>query len=137
MLVFGQQRPAIGGILDRAACLHLTLLDRAKVELADLAVRQELHAFKRPRRDHAARRAVIAGVIAHDLSWLAVRRGPVRVRHQAIARTIPVAAERRIDSPPLEIGTAEQDMTARSEEHTSELQSPMCISYAVFFLHKK
>src|SRR3546814_8831884 len=86
MLGVGQQRPAIGGILDRAACLHLTLLDRAKDELADLTVRQELHAFKRPRRDHAARRAVIAGVIAHDLSWLAVRRGPVRSEERRVGK---------------------------------------------------
>src|SRR3546814_2616387 len=28
-------------------------------------------------------------------------------------------------------------LAARSEEHTSELQSLMCISYAVFFLKKK
>src|SRR3546814_20574213 len=105
MLVVGQQRPAIGGILDRAACLHLTLLDRAKDELADLAVRQELHAFKRPRRDHAARRAVIAGVIAHALSWLVLRRRPVRVRHKAIARAIPVVDERASIFPPPEKGT--------------------------------
>src|SRR3546814_2225314 len=99
MLVVGQQRPAIGGILDRAACLHLTLLDRANDELAELGVRQELHAFKRPPRDHPARRAVIAGGIAHVLSWLAVRRRPVLVRHQAIARTAPLGAQRPSSSP--------------------------------------
>src|SRR3546814_8484021 len=36
------------------------------------------------------------------------------------------------------VGVAEQDLSlARSEEHTSELQSPMRISYAVFCLKKK
>src|ERR1051325_2662266 len=35
------------------------------------------------------------------------------------------------------VGEATQNAKARSEEHTSELQSPYVISYAVFCLKKK
>src|SRR3546814_4823144 len=38
---------------------------------------------------------------------------------------------------PLEIGAARKALDVRSEEHTSELQSLMRISYAVFCLKKK
>src|SRR3546814_2146788 len=37
----------------------------------------------------------------------------------------------------LEVGTVEDALAVRSEEHTSELQSLMRISYAVFCLKKK
>src|SRR3546814_1660122 len=40
-------------------------------------------------------------------------------------------------SPGVEISSAMQDAGNRSEEHTSELQSLMRISYAVFCLKKK
>src|ERR1043165_8392081 len=45
----------------------------------------------------------------------------------------------RIHAPPVRPGRAQDDVVAygqRSEEHTSELQSPGLISYAVFFLKK-
>src|SRR3546814_5883405 len=48
----------------------------------------------------------------------------------AIALTLPVAASAQAPAP--QAATA-----ARSEEHTSELQSLMRISYAVFCLKKK
>src|SRR3546814_3922403 len=52
----------------------------------------------------------------------------------AMARTISGAAE----SPnPARYQTRGSDSKARSEEHTSELQSLMRISYAVFCLKKK
>src|SRR3546814_7551966 len=38
---------------------------------------------------------------------------------------------------PVEVDDAQHDMVERSEEHTSELQSLMRISYAVFCLKKK
>ena len=38
---------------------------------------------------------------------------------------------------PQQDGTIKFNELARSEEHTSELQSPECISYAVFCLKKK
>src|SRR3546814_6191082 len=44
-------------------------------------------------------------------------------------------AEARRSGP--EIGTADGNFIGRSEEHTSELQSLMRISYAVFCLKKK
>src|SRR3546814_8147429 len=41
------------------------------------------------------------------------------------------------DAPHIEVGEAEPAFRQRSEEHTSELQSLMRISYAVFCLKKK
>src|SRR3546814_1419663 len=43
--------------------------------------------------------------------------------------------EIRLEDSPVAVASASQ--TARSEEHTSELQSLMRTSYAVFFLKKK
>src|SRR3546814_3903276 len=45
-----------------------------------------------------------------------------------------------VDTPGIDIGTEKKQITVpdiRSEEHTSELQSLMRISYAVFCLKKK
>src|SRR3546814_1468672 len=39
--------------------------------------------------------------------------------------------------PIIDAGSASRSLTRRSEEHTSELQSLMRISYAVFCLNKK
>src|SRR3546814_10346985 len=49
------------------------------------------------------------------------------------------ADPRRLDAghDPQVVGHARQLRRGRSEEHTSELQSLMCISYAVFCLKKK
>src|SRR3546814_7191835 len=54
-----------------------------------------------------------------------------------VMQEVPNAARRRAEvaSASAEIGLAEAE--ARSEEHTSELQSLMRISYAVFCLKKK
>src|SRR3546814_5499656 len=49
--------------------------------------------------------------------------------HVLLERHIKLLSERD--------GTSEHDHTLRSEEHTSELQSLMRISYAVFCLKKK
>src|SRR3546814_9463919 len=59
---------------------------------------------------------MIAGDVVGDLRWH---------RHRELA----LRGSRRID--------ATVDMEVRSEEHTSELQSLMRISYAVFCLKKK
>src|SRR3546814_7246659 len=45
--------------------------------------------------------------------------------------------ERDIQPPPLVVGKFRHQRAGRSEEHTSELQSLMRISYAVFCLKKK
>src|SRR3546814_6578159 len=65
--------------------------------------------------------------------------GDVRRRH-AFGRA---AAEHRFDAHPYVVDVADRvlgdrlDPETRSEEHTSELQSLMRISYAVFCLKKK
>src|SRR3546814_4382093 len=69
--------------------------------------------------------------LAQELGRLAVdRRRDVRLRHLALSRTF----ERDRGRAPCEHAG---DLRARSEEHTSELQSLMRISYAVFCLKKK
>src|SRR3546814_5857621 len=52
-----------------------------------------------------------------------------RTKHQFIAH-------QPIEARPVEIGQKLPDQGGRSEEHTSELQSLMRISYAVFCLQK-
>src|SRR3546814_15416444 len=63
---------------------------------------------------------------------------PVIGRDEEIRRTIQVLSRRTKNNPVL-IGEPGVGKTAivRSEEHTSELQSLMRISYAVFCLKKK
>src|SRR3546814_5811787 len=61
---------------------------------------------------------------------LHVGRSPSRARHQADDRLVPA---RRVDR----LGRVPAELCRRSEEHTSELQSLMRISYAVFCLKKK
>src|SRR3546814_1890406 len=73
------------------------------------------------------------------------RRLLLRARHQVgSAVDVPTDDEdrpRRVEDGPLERGEiggpVDQEGQARSEEHTSELQSLMRISYAVFCLKKK
>src|SRR3546814_1205490 len=69
-----------------------------------------------PRADGPGRRA-------KDRSMTGPRSSPP-VRRQAIGRPMPCSSR-------------SQDRRSRSEEHTSELQSLMRISYAVFCLKKK
>src|SRR3546814_1318892 len=65
---------------------------------------------------------------------LCPRHGP---RRPALVFRPPPAALLVRDRPQQAAGRAGQDALARSEEHTSELQSLMRISYAVFCLKKK
>src|SRR3546814_4565017 len=62
--------------------------------------------------------------------------GFLRERHAAGARIFPPARQifAAFDAPPFD---AVKVVVLRSEEHTSELQSLMRISYAVFCLKKK
>src|SRR3546814_2955071 len=86
-------------------------------------------AKRRPEPDRAAQqrcRANAVGVISIGVQIEAER--PARLRFEPSRH------------PERELGcgvTADQQMRARSEEHTSELQSLMRISYAVFCLKKK
>src|SRR3546814_3387564 len=78
--------------------------------------------------------------VARDMDLLHA----VQARFQIVGRT---ELDRRLDIPELRVarrkkavngfGLDEQAPTFRSEEHTSELQSLMRISYAVFCLKKK
>src|SRR3546814_4910962 len=63
----------------------------------------------------------------------------VRVFDLQDVRAIGIAEARALVVGPalLHDGEVEPDLRARSEEHTSELQSLMRISYAVFCLKKK
>src|SRR3546814_4666667 len=73
-------------------------------------------------------------LLSHALEWLALML-PI-VWHR-----VPAAAERRtwaVRAPAASSpGPPRQRLLLRSEEHTSELQSLMRISYAVFCLKKK
>src|SRR3546814_1722538 len=61
-----------------------------------------------------------------------------RDRRQALAVEVGIdAAERRQHQVAAEVGARDRRRIARSEEHTSELQSLMRISYSVFRLKKK
>src|SRR3546814_4512069 len=55
--------------------------------------------------------------------------------HTSAATVAIIAVEE--DGPPIEINPADLKVDTRSEEHTSELQSLMRISYAVFCLKKQ
>src|SRR3546814_7499721 len=54
-----------------------------------------------------------------------------------IGEQILVPAHRRVDAAPVIVLAHQPFVQPRSEEHTSELQSLMRISYAVFCLKKK
>src|SRR3546814_3051668 len=55
----------------------------------------------------------------------------------SLAPTIRIRCVMRSSFRPHQVGAARSAMWCRSEEHTSELQSLMRISYAVFCLKKK
>src|SRR3546814_3245989 len=88
----------------------------------------------------ARRRAVepIVGAVDRrlddDMVEGAERRQPVL---QQIAEHRTDQRRPRRDAEPVEHGEQQQRLGLRSEEHTSELQSLMRISYAVFCLKKK
>src|SRR3546814_6533683 len=62
-------------------------------------------------------------------------------RHQAAAKraalVVDVQRQRRFEVQRVAVVTGDAQLHRRSEEHTSELQSLMRISYAVFCLKKK
>src|SRR3546814_5227313 len=57
--------------------------------------------------------------------------------HRNRIGTLQAFFQHAADRQPLDADALQQQLLARSEEHTSELQSLMRISYAVFCLKKK
>src|SRR3546814_9894141 len=86
-------------------------------------------------RDKHMNKFVVAGLLAGTLfggAALAAQTAPAPDAQPRVQRTMP-----KIDTDGSgTIGRAEMLAAARSEEHTSELQSLMRISYAVFCLKK-
>src|SRR3546814_2705303 len=81
----------------------------------------------------------VAGEEVHHVEGL---REPEEVLVVALVAGPPAAVEvggvgRRGDRPEGDVAPADRQVVGRSEEHTSELQSLMRISYAVFCLKKK
>src|SRR3546814_10621650 len=82
---------------------------------------------------------VISSTIERQLGFAALKRKEKADRHDRHHASDDV--ERQTDAHEIEIAIAahliDDDVGLRSEEHTSELQSLMRISYAVFCLKKK
>src|SRR3546814_1890014 len=91
-----------------------------------------------PRLDHHARAIAIRRLDDAILDALE-QAGLVEQRHDALARREPVEADQVGGDEAVgglrDLGRGIEHV--RSEEHTSELQSPMRNSYAVFCLQKK
>src|SRR3546814_5569327 len=75
-------------------------------------------------------------VSLNSWAWALIRRVTIGYRHQQPSPRAPKPG-RGITSAKLASARAIRPETRRSEEHTSELQSLMRISYAVFCLKKK
>src|SRR3546814_3021843 len=69
--------------------------------------------------------------------WLRFRVDPARSRPVVAAARVAGSLERLTGLPHAEVDRRMRSVPGRSEEHTSELQSLMRISYAVFCLKKK
>src|SRR3546814_7311686 len=91
------------------------------------------------RTEDAARNAAQRRFLARQVrAALGVLRSRARRKAAGDLRRSRDAARRQGDEPGgLLAGLADRGRPARSEEHTSELQSLMRISYAVFCLKKK
>src|SRR3546814_8774366 len=84
----------------------------------------------RPRLRIGDEEALVAGEAVDHRGFLAVQRSAIRVIRRLKSRDVGDILTQRQLAVHREIGE-------RSEEHTSELQSLMRISYAVFCLQKK
>src|SRR3546814_7838315 len=90
---------------------------------------------------------VLIGYDTDAQSELKVKEGDTTLPYTYGSGPLPAASDYFMDGAPLtgqsdhilnfQIGLEDTDRLSRSEEHTSELQSLMRISYAVFCLTKK
>src|SRR3546814_10788988 len=80
----------------------------------------------------ATKMAASPAEVMEFLHDLAARAKPVAPQELAALRALAHAALRLDNLEPWDVGYASEKL--RSDEHTSELQSLMCISYAVFCL---
>src|SRR3546814_4336322 len=102
------------------------LVEGVDVDIADLALRLPLHGAK---LDDLALYSDVERLVPPRPHDRELDRAAGRAAH-LVDRFVPRAA---IDQHPVQMG----DVIARSEEHTSELQSLMSTSYAVFCLQQK
>src|SRR3546814_1997266 len=111
---------AAGKIADRVGGDGLVLDHRGQGEIDGRAglLRQRVERVGGQRRDRGA----LAGVVAFEIGGQARRPAQFRIK---VAARLALAQDQQLD------------LLLRSEEHTSELQSLMRISYAVFCLKKK
>src|SRR3546814_8190510 len=86
-------------------------------------------------RAYAIRRARLATVSPRPTVTTSTRRGRIAAASAVLSRRTLVNIE--LKTPPRPACVSATKWNARSEEHTSELQSLMRISYAVFCLKKK
>src|SRR3546814_8129892 len=87
--------------------------------------------------DVAGRRILDAGCGSGPLLVDLGERGASVAGFDGSSAMIRLARERLGDEADLQVADLTQPLPYRSEEHTSELQSLMRISYAVFYLKKK
>src|SRR3546814_7931790 len=86
--------------------------------------------LKRCKRDLRLADGDVISLVGNDLGEGVAHRNAIHLSSSAAARPLSIASAAR-SAPPCHVPAA------RSEEHTSELQSLMRISYAVFCLKKK
>src|SRR3546814_8394650 len=116
--------------LFRSAHLH----DGGDMRWSDIAVFYRTNAQSRVLEEHLARMGVpykvIGGTRFYDRREI---KDALAYLKAVINPTDEVSVKRVLNTPKRGVG----DSSIRSEEHTSELQSLMRISYAVFCLKKK
>src|SRR3546814_5902201 len=92
-----------------------------------------LHRMAAPLHVHHRRAAEVCG----EARGVDGGRGDDHLQVAAPLQQLLQVAEQEIDVETALVGLVDDDGVVRSEEHTSELQSLMRISYAVFCLKKK
>src|SRR3546814_8815015 len=96
--------------------------------------------IRRPPRSTRTDTLLPYTTLFRSLWWLKMKtqgRDDQRWRSSSTSSSTPVIAVAKSPNSPIEKLTASRCERVRSEEHTSELQSLMRISYAVFCLKKK